>query len=186
MKTRPATIDRTRRPAHRAGFTLLEVLITVAVLMVGLLAMSSTSVVVNSLRRSASDRARAHAAVQAISQDLLSVARASSEDPTLWAGEILAAYGPEGSPGDELPITGLDPWEGSDHIATVTIITDETTTDSELGCNLGMPRDLDGDGLASNSDVTNNASLLPAIVDVRWRHAGGEFEIRQAVYLLRF
>ena len=44
-----------------------------------------------------------------------------------------------------------------------------------------MPRDLDGDGLASNADVTNNASLLPAIVDVRWRHAGGEFEIRQAV-----
>lgn len=186
MKTRPATINRTRRPAHRSGFTLLEVLITVAVLMVGLLAMSSTSVVVNSLRRSASDRARAHAAVQAISQDLLSVARASSEDPALWAGEILAAYGPEGSPGNELPITGLDPWEGSDHVATVTIITDETTTDGELGCNLGMPRDLDSDGFASNSDVTNNASLLPAIVDIRWRHAGGEFEIRQAVYLLRF
>ena len=81
MKTRPLENNRTRRTAHRAGFTLLEVLITVAVLMVGLLAMSSTSVVVNSLRRSASDRARAHATVQAISQDLLSVARSASEDP---------------------------------------------------------------------------------------------------------
>ncbi len=124
--------------------------------------------------------------IDAFVRALRDAARAASEDPALWAGEILAAYGPDGSPGNELPITGLDPWEGSDHIATVTIITDETTTDSELGCNLGMPRDLDGDGLASNSDVTNNASLLPAIVDVRWRHAGGAFEVRQAVYLLRF
>lgn len=186
MKTRPAATASASQPGRRNGFTLLEVLITVAVLMVGLLAMSSTSVVVNSLRRSASDRARAHAAVQAITQDLLSVARAASEEPSLWAGEILDFYGPEGSPGNELPITGLDPWEGTDHIATITIITDETTTDAELGANIGMPRDLDGDGLASNSNVTNNASLLPAIVDIRWRHAGGELEIKQVVYLLRF
>ncbi len=186
MKTRSILIARNSRPASRGGFTLLEVLITVAVLMVGLLAMTSTSVVVNSLRRSASDRSRAHAAVQAISQDLLSVARASSENPSLWAGEILEAYGPDGSPGNELPITGLDPWEGADHIATVTIITDETTTDAAIGSEIGMPRDLDGDGLASSSDVTGNASLLPAIVDVRWRHGGGEFEVRQVVYLLRF
>ncbi len=186
MKTSPKLAARTRGPAGRGGFTLLEVLITVAVLMVGLLAMTSTSVVVNSLRRSASDRSRAHAAVQAISQDLLSVARVSSEDPALWAGQILQAYGPDGSPGNELPITGLDPWTGSDHIATVTIITDETVTDSAIGTDIGMPRDLDGDGLASNSDVTGNASLLPAIVDVRWRHGGGEFEVRQVVYLLRF
>ncbi|MGD2016604.1 MAG: prepilin-type N-terminal cleavage/methylation domain-containing protein [Planctomycetota bacterium] len=186
MKTRPSAATSSSPRARRKGFTLLEVLITVAVLMVGLLAMSSTSVVVNSLRRSASDRARAHAAVQAISQDLLSVARVSSEDPALWAGEILDVYGPDGSPGNELPVTGLDPWTGSDHIASVTIITDETATDSEYGLNLGMPRDLDGDGVASNTDVTSNASLLPAIVEVRWRHAGGEFEVKQVVYLLRF
>ena len=49
-----------------------------------------------------------------------------------------------------------------------------------------MPRDLDGDGVASNTDVTSNASLLPAIVEVRWRHGGGEFEVKQVVYLLRF
>ncbi|MDB4426585.1 prepilin-type N-terminal cleavage/methylation domain-containing protein [bacterium] len=186
MKTRPTVTARICHPASQGGFTLLEVLITVAVLMVGLLAMTSTSVVVNSLRRSASDRSRAHAAVQAISQDLLSVARVSSEDPALWAGEILETYGPDGSPGNELPITGLEPWAGSNHIATVTIITDETVTDAAIGTDIGMPRDLDGDGLASNSNVTGNASLLPAIVDVRWRHSGGEFELRQVVYLLRF
>ena len=104
------------------------------------------------------------------------MARISSEDPALWAGEILETYGPDGSPGNELPITGLEPWAGSNHIATVTIITDETVTDAAIGTDIGMPRDLDGDGLASNSDVTGNASLLPAIVDVRWRHSGGEFE----------
>ncbi len=47
---------------------------------------------------------------------------------------------------------------------TVTVIVDETATVPELG----LPRDLDGDGSASSYDVTASYVLLPVRVDVTW------------------
>ncbi|MEM7235382.1 MAG: type II secretion system protein [Planctomycetota bacterium] len=47
---------------------------------------------------------------------------------------------------------------------TVTVITDETATVAELG----LPRDLDGDGSATNVDVSASYLLLPVKVDISW------------------
>ncbi|MEM6675764.1 MAG: prepilin-type N-terminal cleavage/methylation domain-containing protein [Planctomycetota bacterium] len=187
MKTTRPVFRRARNSAtKRAGFTLLEVLITASVLLVGLLAMTSTSVVVNSLRRNASDQQRAQAAMQAIVEDLHATAREADDDPANWAGEVLAVYGPAGNPGNQIPVAGLDPWVGAPSVATVTIVTDETTTDAALGVALGMPRDLDGDGAATSPNVTGSASLLPAIVQLQWTGSTGQHQLNQVVYLLRY
>lgn len=161
-------------------------MVTASVLLVGLLAMTSTSVVVNSLRRSASDQQQAQQAMQAIVEDLHASAREADSAPANWAGEILNVYGPGGVPGNAFPVQGLDPWVGEPDVATVTLITDETATDGVLGVAAGMPRDLDGDGVASNVNVTGNASLLPAIVRIRWRGSSGQQQLTQVVYLLRY
>ncbi|QDV09395.1 hypothetical protein Poly30_49530 [Planctomycetes bacterium Poly30] len=161
-------------------------MVTASVLLVGLLAMTSTSVVVNSLRRSASDQQQAQAAMQAIVEDLHASAREADTAPANWAGEILNVYGPGGIPGNVFPVQGLDPWVGEAGVATVQLITDETVTDAVLGVAAGMPRDLDGDGAANNNDITGSAALLPAIVRVRWRGGAGQQQLTQVVYLLRY
>jgi prepilin-type N-terminal cleavage/methylation domain-containing protein len=178
--------DADPRRASRGGFTLIEVLVTASVLLIGLLAMTSTSVVVNSLRKSSADRSIAQAAIQAIVEDLHASAREAGTEPVNWANDILAVYGPGGIPGDTFPVEGLEPWPGEANVATVALITDETTTDAGLQVAAGMPRDLDGDGAASNTDVSATASLLPAIVRLRWRGDAGQQEITQVVYLLRY
>lgn len=186
MSQRFTTCRQRARRSSQGGFTLLEVLITASVLLVGLLAMTSTSVVVNSLRRNASDQQRAQAAMQAIVEDLHATARQADDDPALWAGDVLAVYGVGGAPGALLPVAGLDAWPGAPSVATVTIVTDETLTDAALGVALGMPRDLDGDGAANSPDVSGSASLLPAIVQLRWTGSTGQHQLSQVVYLLRY
>jgi hypothetical protein len=44
---------------------------------------------------------------------------------------------------------------------SIRIVTDETATDAALGMELGMPRDLNGDGDAADTDVSGHA-LHPA------------------------
>ena len=183
-----------RRPFRRdtgtrgsaAGFTLIEVMVTASVLLVGLLAMTSTSVVVNSLRRSASDQQVAQSAMQAIVEDLHAAARSADSAASNWAGDVIDVYGPGGMPGDSFPIQGLDPWTGQANVASVELITDETSSDAGLGVAAGMPRDLDGDGTAANVDTRGTAALLPAIVRVQWRGAAGQQQLTQVVYLLRY
>lgn len=169
-----------------SGFTLIEVLVTASVLLIGLMAMTSTSVVVNSLRRSASDQQIAQGALQAVVEDLHAIAREADDTPANWMNEILAVYGPGGNPGDRFDVEGLEAWEGNPSVATITLVADETTTDVALGAAAGMPRDLDGDGVATNADVTSNASLLPAIVRLQWRGSAGQQQLSQVVYLLRY
>lgn len=183
-----------RRPVRRpsagtdpqSGFTLIEVLVTASVLLIGLLAMTSTSFVANSLRRNASDQQVAQAGMQAIVEDLHAAAREASDDESQWAQDVIAVYGPGGNPGDEFDIDGLDSWNDFPTVAEVEIVTDETVTDADLGVSAGMPRDLDGDGAANDTDVTDSASLLPVVVRLRWQGASGRHQMSQVVYLLRY
>lgn len=54
---------------------------------------------------------------------------------------------------------------------TVTIFADETEDTAESNA-LGLPRDLDGDGFATNTDVTNSAALLPIRLQLAWGDPG--------------
>ncbi|MEZ6020171.1 MAG: hypothetical protein R3F17_08735 [Planctomycetota bacterium] len=63
------------------------------------------------------------------------------------------------------------------------IILDETTTDADLGITLGLPRDLNGDGDAADTDVSADCTLPPVIVRTRWSSAGGQRQATQAFYL---
>jgi type II secretory pathway pseudopilin PulG len=51
----------------------------------------------------------------------------------------------------------------------VTVLTDETANIAELG----MPRDLDGDGVAKTSDVSGDYLRLPIRLDVSWTGVNG-------------
>ena len=54
----------------------------------------------------------------------------------------------------------------------VTFILNETAV-SQDAQELGFPRDLDGDGEATNKDVSGNYTLLPAKVELSWTDLNG-------------
>jgi hypothetical protein len=158
---------RTMRRA-RCGFTLVEVVITAGVLFIGLLAMTSTSWVVRSLRKTSSDRHVAHQALRGVIADLHALSAVARDDERGWSPSMLERFGPGGDPGATFDVRGLDPWP------------------TEAGAALGMPRDLNGDGAVDDTDVGDDAVLLPIIVQLRWRGEAGHRQLRQCIYLLGY
>ena len=179
MKTSPCA-----RPS-RGGFTLIEVVITSAVLFIGLLAMTSTSWVIHSLRGTYADKQLAHQALQGVIEDLYAQSELAVDAEDGWGQALLDLYGP-GNAGATFNVQGLDPWDDEATVGTVTVVVDETRTDADLGVQLAMPRDLNGDGLVNDVDVTDDAVLLPVIVQLRWRGEAGNRQMRQAIYLLAY
>ena len=52
------------------------------------------------------------------------------------------------------------------------VFVDETDTSADAAM-LGLPRDLDGDGYATTTNVTNKFLLLPIKIDLSWASRDG-------------
>lgn len=174
-------------PRHgQSGIAILEATVAMAILAIAMLAMTTTSVTV--FRMKESDRVRREATVglQSLVEDIRGVSDAAVNAPNGWAREVVTTYAPGGRLGDSFGFGGLEPWPGEDDVYSVTIITDETQTDQELGVELGMPRDLDNDLAVTRTNVTNTARMLPVIVRARWVGRTGNRELQTAFYLLGY
>jgi len=96
--------------------------------------------------------------------------------------ELSLRFGAGGTQGPTFDVPGLPGVEQG----TITLITNETSTDATLGMALGMPRDLDGDGKATSTDVSLTARVIPALVEVRWTRPGqGERSFQLPVVVTR-
>lgn len=80
--------------------------------------------------------------------------------------EIPGIWGPEGTEGPGFSIPDLNDDNGPS--GRVLVVTDETLSDADIGFALGMPRDLDGDGFATNTDVTGASAAIPILVTITW------------------
>ncbi|MCA9000288.1 MAG: hypothetical protein KDB61_00095 [Planctomycetes bacterium] len=169
----------------RAGMGLVEAVISVCVLVIGLLALSSTSVVIHSLSDADEARGLATQAMQNAIESAKNTSERASSNPQGWSATLTRSLGPEGTPGHQFEVPGLTPWEQESQVGSMILLTDETITDAALGITLGMPRDLNGDGDAADTDVSGDAILLPVLVRCRWSGSGGDREALQATYLNR-
>ncbi len=168
----------------RAGFSLLETTIGITVVMIGLLAMTSTSYVAHSLQEGDKARRLANNALQRIIEQVQASSSALRDSETGWGNALQARYAPGGIPGNTFPVQDLTPWDGQETVGSVWVVTDETLTDAELGVHLGMPRDLNGDGVVNSNDVRSDATLLPVVVRLRWMSQAGRREIVHGFYAL--
>ena len=173
-------------PSHRAGFSLLETVIGISVVMIGMMAMTSTSLVVHSLEESDKARRLATNALQGAIEQVNADSNAAHDADVGWAPSLVATYAPGAVPGNAFDVAGLDPWPGIEQVGSIWVVTDETLTDDELGVELGMPRDLDGDGAVANDDVSGAATLLPVVVRLRWDGEAGQRELVHGFYLLGY
>ena len=177
------------RPTHhsrasaKAGFSLLEVIVGLTILTIGMLAMTSTTLGTYRLRDSDSSRLAARNAIASVSREVDLVASSIDPDSGPWAQQVIDAFA---SPNDLIDVPGLTPWQGENSVISIEIVSSETVSDMDTGVALGLPRDLDRDGLANNSDVSETGRMLPVIVRARWNTSAGPRQLEQGFYVLGY
>ena len=132
-----------------AGFTLVEVVVAVTVVSMSVLGLGAVFI--------ASQRAHEVAVEEAVVSHALR--RAVSEVRGKEFAEIGTLYEDYGFTVPEV--------EGS---GSITMYFDETRDVPQLG----LPRDLDGDGLAKSTDVSASYVLIPIRVTVNWSSTDGQ------------
>lgn len=171
-----------------SGFTLVELALAMTLLLVALMAMSASTVRMHELRRQNRERNMAQNAMRSVAERIHSLSAISVEGQgdTPWSEILATAMATGGSIGVTFDVPELDPPNGNATVGTITLVLDETVTDADLGYQLGMPRDLDADGLADNADVRSSARILPVVLDATWRGATGVVTLRHAFYVMGY
>jgi prepilin-type N-terminal cleavage/methylation domain-containing protein len=174
------------RARRRQGFTLIELAVATSILMIGLVSVLSATSQMHSLRRSNRERTVAMNALRSMAERIHATSHEFSDDPTTWATDLLATYGPNGTHGNRFQVEELDVAGTAPAVGTIEIVTSETSTDGQLRAELGMPRDLNADGDAADEDVSASARILPVLLTLRWRSERGERVIHHAFYVLGY
>lgn len=169
-----------------AGFTLVEIGLAMTILLVALMAMGASTLRMSSLRRQNRERAVAQNAIRTISEQIHATADRVRRESGDWASDFGAELAAGGSLGPTFDIQSLTPQNGQPSVGTITVVFDETATDAALGFELGMPRDLDGDGAVDNTDVSNTARILPVIVRAQWTGVSGDVQIVHPFYVIGY
>ena len=164
----------------------MEIALAMTVLLVSLLSISATTLGSHTLRRQNRERVLALNAVRAMSERIHSTSYTASLDDGTWASQLVATYGPDGTFGNTFDAPELNRVDPDTPVGTITLILDETATDAELDVELGLPRDLDGDGLTTNTDVSDRARILPILLEITWEGVSGIQTVRHPFYVLGY
>jgi hypothetical protein len=144
--------------------SFLEITVGVAILSVGAIAVASTGLASERIELEDAEHALARSTALLVENEVLTAAdaAASGEQPL---GELLL----EAFDGRTRPVAAeLRPWTAGQSVLEIDVVVDERLSDEELGTALGLPRDLDGDGSATNPAVAAEARLVPVVVRLRW------------------
>jgi hypothetical protein len=178
--------SRSANRSARSGFALVEIMVAGTVLLIGILAVSSATWRVHKLRHETAEQRVAENRLRSVAEEIRSIAAIARQDPDTWAATVVGAFDPGGFPGGDFETSGLDPLEGADFTGSIEVVIDETETDADLGVQLGLPRDLDGDGLANNPDVSGTATILPIIIRIQWTGKVGTRSLVHGINVVAF
>jgi len=162
-----------RATGRRSAFTLIEVTIVIAILSVAVGLFAQTMV--------------ASARIDPVSEETriaAEAARMQLEDMrALDFAHIFATYnanpaddpaGAGSAPGAWFAVPGLVPVSGAPGVGRVVFPTvGGALSESVVDVTLGMPHDLDGDGVIDNDDHSTNAIILPVRVELEWASRSG-------------
>ena len=161
---------------RRGGFSVIEIAIVMTVLLVAFLAMSQSLGASMQLTRVNRETALADQGIQ----DLVEVMSGVEDFSTvfrLYNADAADDPGPGPAPGSGFAVEGLQPVEGDvDGLVGEIVFPTvggqlfENIADPELG----MPRDLNGDGGTDLLPHNDDYSLLPVLIRLRWQGCRGE------------
>ena len=156
------------------------------IMMIGIVSVISATSQMHSLRKQNRERTLAQNALRSMAERIHATSYGLSQDPGTWATELLAVYAPGGSFGNTFPVEGLgEPATGVPN-GSIQIGLDETAPDEDFGIELGLPRDLNGDGDDDDEDVTLDARVLPVVLTLRWRGETGQNTMRHGFYVMGY
>lgn len=171
----PARSERRPQAFSQAGFTLVELLIVIGILVIAFLAMSQT--LITSMKLTGTNRESACATdglrnmmetLQGV-QDFHSIFRLYNRDPSDDGGAV--------APGSNFAVAGLQavPGDPDGFVGEIVFPTIGTQLREDLvDPALGMPRDLNGDGVIDSLDHALDYRILPVLLRIRWK--GGSIE----------
>lgn len=171
----------------------MEVSLAITVVVFSLMAMSASTLRTHALRKQNREKAVAQNAIRMVSESIHAISqdalRGAQPPTTTWSSLVVAALTDDATPtslGTTFEIAELNAPPNVPTVGTIQIITDETLTDEQLEVEIGMPRDLNGDGDAADTDVNGTARLHPVIVTVTWRAPNGTQTLRQPFYVIGY
>lgn len=183
--------NRSARRRRRAGFTVLEVTIAAGVLVVGVLGMVASLAASLRLIEVNRETMVAYQAARGLAEEMQN--GTFSQTFANYNGDPTDDPGGAGtSQGASFDIEGLRPacTTGSTRGTTTTTTSSSSSTssgsiefpvpagdtrisESMVDRELGMPRDLNGDGVITDGPMTGSYVVLPVRIRVRWEGAGG-------------
>ncbi len=175
-----------KRSSRARGFTMIELAVSMSILLIGIASIVSSTSRMYALRKYNRERTLAQNGLRSTAERIHASAYGFSDDSLTWAENLLDVYGPGGSSGNTFSVKGLNVDVNETSVGTVQIVTDETLSDSDLQCQLGMPRDLNGDGDALDADVTQGAHILPVILDLVWTGQRGTSRLKHGFYVMGY
>lgn len=169
------------RPRQRqGGYSFVEVVVAVAILAIGML--SQASLTVTHVGQSALNKA-SRLAIDGIHNQIEDLKNHAFAD-------VFKDY--QGTPLQHFAVPGLEP-QDSDPDGAVGEIIFPTASDPLVGNlvlredlarpELGLPRDLDGDGAIDSTPKNATYQLLPVMIELRWKSPVGDRSMRVAVML---
>jgi len=182
----------------RRGMTLLEISIAMPIVLVALGMLVQILAVGTGLRRTNREGRVANAAAQDVleqvrNQEFSEVIRLYNADP------FDDPLGPGTAPGNTFAVSGLPALNPDAGVPVGEIILPTTNTGTEVVpvwevredlqlANLSLPRDLNGDVIINAEDRSDDYTIVPALVRVRWRGANGPrtYDLRTLFTELRF
>jgi type II secretory pathway pseudopilin PulG len=175
---------RVRATGFRAGFSLLELLVAVGVLLFGLLGFSQAVLRSAATNEASREGALAAAAARELietmqAEEFATLFRRYNDDPADDPGMAGSA------PGANFAVAGLDPQDGDAdgfvgrvefpvQAGAAGILREDLVLPA-----MGTPRDIDGDDVVDAADKKDSYRLLPVVVRIQWR---GRATDSQAVF----
>jgi type II secretory pathway pseudopilin PulG len=180
-----AVRSHVRRSSPRGGFTLLELAIGTVILMIGVLGFSMSIASIGKSSQKQRELARATQAAREVIERI----QAESFAEAFRRFNAVTADDPGGAgtaPGASFAVEGLSaiPGDADGQPGEVLFPTPGGTPgqlrEDIVIADLGMPRDLNGDGAVDAGDHALDYKLLPVLVRVRWRSPAGDglFELK--------
>jgi hypothetical protein len=155
--------------------------------MIGMVSVLSATTRMHGLSKQNRERALVQNTCRSVAERIHALSyEFSDDDASTWSEDLIAALAPGGEIGDQFDVRGLSGLPGRSADGLITVITDETSTDADIGVRIGMPRDLNGDDATSSTDVTSGARILPVIMEVRWTSPSGESSYRHAFLVMGY
>ena len=165
---------------------MIELAIAVSILMIGMVTVLSATSRMHSLRKQTRERTLAQNAVRSVTERIHARSYQFSSSPDTWAANMVAAFAPGGEFGDGFDVRGISTLDGRESDGLITVVTDETAAAEDMQFRIGMPRDLNGDGDSSDTDVSGDARILPILLEVRWRSQTGIGSYRHAFFVMGY